>query len=87
MDAWIVAFWAEARAWGRVFTVRTPPGDNASLHHALSGQRLSSPRHPEERHGACQAVNDLSPSPEAGAAIGSIQQAAANAPAQEIGVK
>lgn len=35
MEPRIAAMWTGARATGRAFTVRTPPGDNASLHEAL----------------------------------------------------
>lgn len=35
MDGRIRSLWPGARATGRAFTVRTPPGDNASLHAAL----------------------------------------------------
>lgn len=36
MDRRISSVWHGARAAGRAFTVSTPPGDNASLHQAIS---------------------------------------------------
>lgn len=36
MDGRIASVWAGGIAKGRAFTVRTPPGDNASLHEAIA---------------------------------------------------